>query len=271
MFEIKAVLEHSDSVRLSIFVMVFIACLLWEWTLPRIKRNQTRLLRWSNNLALVAFNSVLLQLIMPLLAIDSAYLASENQWGLFNQVSISSWLLIPLCILMLDLLVYSQHWLFHRIPLLWRLHRVHHTDRDLDFTTGARFHPLEILLSMWIKIAAVILLGMPVIAVLLFEILLNASAMFNHSNARLAPTLDRRLRRFIVTPDFHRVHHSDRPRETHSNFGFFLSVWDRLFKTCIEQPRDGHHKMAIGLPLFTDDKQQRLDNLLTQPFRRETD
>lgn len=263
-------LQQSDHLRFAIFVIVFIACLTWEWLQPRIKRNQSRTLRWSNNLGLVAFNTLLLQIIMPLLAIDAAYLASEKQWGLFNQLPSTPWLVIPVCIILLDLLVYIQHYLFHRIPLLWRLHRVHHTDRDLDFTTGTRFHPLEIVISMWIKVVAVIVLGVPVLAVLLFEILLNTSAMFNHSNGKLHLKVDRLLRRMIVTPDMHRVHHSTQVAETHSNFGFFLSIWDLIFSTYVAQPKVGHHNITIGLPIFTDNKQQRLDRLLTQPFRKES-
>ncbi|MGF1747837.1 sterol desaturase family protein [Vibrio cionasavignyae] len=266
-------MENSDAIRLLIFITVLVACAVWEYQSPRKDRTRTRQLRWTNNLGLVGFNSILLAAIMPLLAIDAAYLAQQNNIGLFNQFDaishseLAQWVLIPLCVVLLDGAIYFQHLIFHRVPILWRLHRMHHSDRDIDVTTGARFHPIEIILSMIIKIALILLLGVPPLAVLLFEIILNASAMFNHSNGFLPLSVDRTLRKWIVTPDFHRVHHSVIAKETHSNFGFFLSIWDQLFGTYRAQPEKGHQDIIIGIPQFSDPKEQRLDKMLTQPFR----
>ncbi|MFS1412619.1 sterol desaturase [Vibrio sp. 10N.286.49.C2] len=260
-------MENSDAYRLIIFVTVLVVCAVWEYRAPRKARTRTRQLRWSNNLGLVGLNSVLLAAVMPVLAIDAAYIAQQHQIGLFNQFQLSAWLLVPLGVVLLDAVIYFQHLLFHRIPLLWRLHRMHHSDRDIDVTTGARFHPIEILLSMLIKIAVITALGLPPLTVLLFEIILNASAMFNHSNGFLPLSLDKKLRRLIVTPDFHRVHHSILVEETHSNFGFFLSVWDIRFGTYREQPAQGHDDVEIGIPQFSNPSEQRLDKMLTQPFR----
>jgi sterol desaturase/sphingolipid hydroxylase (fatty acid hydroxylase superfamily) len=173
-----------------------------------------------------------------------------------------------LAVVVLDMAIYFQHRLFHAVPVLWRLHRMHHADLDLDVTTGARFHPLEILLSMAIKVAVVIALGAPAVAVVLFEILLNASSMFNHANLRLPLAVDGALRWLIVTPDVHRVHHSVIRAETDSNFGFSLSWWDRLFGTWRAQPEKGHDGMTIGLPVFRNPEQLRLDRMLVQPFLR---
>lgn len=262
-------MENSDSIRLAIFGAVLVICAIWEWAVPRKQRTRTRLLRWTNNLGLVGLNSVILALTMPLLAIEAAVLSQNNQIGLLHHLRVSSWITVPLSVVLLDAVIYAQHRIFHRVPILWRLHRMHHADRDIDVTTGARFHPIEIILSMWIKIAVVLALGVSPLAVLLFEIILNASAMFNHSNAKLPLAADKRLRTVIVTPDFHRVHHSIIAKETHSNFGFFLSVWDRWFGTYRPQPELGHDKVVIGLPEFAAPEEQRLDKLLTQPFRKD--
>lgn len=263
-------MENSDSIRLAIFLSVLIMCAVWEWCAPRKTRTRSRWLRWTNNLGLVGFNSLTLALVMPLFAIESAMIAAEHNIGLFHWLELPLWLALPLSVVLLDAAIYFQHLVFHRVPLLWRLHRMHHADRDIDVTTGARFHPIEIVLSMWIKVAIVILLGAPAIGVLVFEVVLNASAMFNHSNAKLPLGVDRWLRRVVVTPDFHRVHHSVIPRETHSNFGFFLSVWDRWFGTYRAQPVHGHDNVEIGIPEFSAPNEQRLDKLLTQPFRNDS-
>ncbi|AEX21916.1 hypothetical protein VEJY3_07130 [Vibrio sp. EJY3] len=227
----------------------------------------SRAFRWVNNLSLVALNSVVIALVMPIVAFQAAVIASEHQWGLFQLLSFPDWLNVLLSIILLDFIIYVQHVIFHRVPVLWKLHRMHHADLDIDVTTGARFHPIEILISMVIKIGAVFMLGVSPIAIVMFEIILNASAMFNHSNAKLALPVDAWLRKAIVTPDMHRVHHSVIPRETHSNFGFFLSVWDRMFSTYRAQPELGHEHVVIGLPDIRDKQEQRLDKLLTQPFR----
>lgn len=254
-------------IRLGCFVGVLLLCTLWENVLPRKVLTVSRAFRWVNNLSLVALNSVVIALVMPIAAFQAAVIASEHQWGLFQLLSFPDWLNVLLSIVLLDFIIYVQHVIFHRVPVLWKLHRMHHADLDIDVTTGARFHPIEILISMVIKIAAVFMLGVSPIAIVMFEIILNASAMFNHSNAKLALPVDAWLRKAIVTPDMHRVHHSVIPRETHSNFGFFLSVWDRMFSTYRAQPELGHEHVVIGLPDIRDKQEQRLDKLLTQPFR----
>ncbi len=254
-------------IRLGCFVGVLLLCTLWENALPRKILTVSRTFRWINNLSLVALNSVIVALVMPIAAFQAAIIATENQWGLFQVLSLPIWLNVLISIILLDFIIYVQHVIFHRLPVLWKLHRMHHADLDIDVTTGARFHPIEILISMAIKIGAVFLLGVSPLAIVSFEIILNASAMFNHSNAKLALPVDRWLRKAMVTPDMHRVHHSIIPRETHSNFGFFLSIWDRMFKTYRAQPELGHEHVVIGLPDIRDKQEQRLDKLLTQPFR----
>ncbi|WP_159739112.1 sterol desaturase family protein [Vibrio atypicus] len=260
-------MQNPDFIRLSFFLAVLVLCAIWEWATPRKQLTQNKAYRWMNNLGLIAFNSLCLSLFMPILAFEAALQASQQSIGLFNWLNLPWWLELILCVILLDLAIYLQHLVFHRIPLLWRLHRMHHADQDIDVTTGTRFHPIEILLSMWIKVALIFVLGVSPVAIVVFEIVLNASAMFNHSNAKLPLGLDAALRRWIVTPDMHRVHHSVIVKETHSNFGFFLSVWDRWFKTYRAQPELGHDKVQIGIPLFQTEKDQRLDQMLAQPFR----
>ncbi|OLQ88370.1 sterol desaturase [Vibrio panuliri] len=261
-------MQNPDMIRLSFFISVLVLCALWEWVTPRKQLTQNKLSRWLNNLGLVGFNSLCITLLMPWVAIESAIWANQSGVGLLNWLSLPSWVEIAIVVVLLDLTIYLQHLLFHRVPFLWRLHRMHHADQDIDVTTGARFHPIEILLSMWIKIAAVVALGASPMAVLVFEIVLNASAMFNHSNAKLSLSADHLLRRAVVTPDMHRVHHSVISKETHSNFGFFLSIWDRWFGTYRAQPELGHDKVRIGIPLFRNAREQWLDKMLTQPFRK---
>ncbi|CAM2888234.1 sterol desaturase family protein [Vibrio mytili] len=254
-------------IRLSCFVSVLLLCALWENRLPRKTLTVSRRFRWLNNLSLVALNSFFVTILLPITAFQAAVIGGESQWGAFNLLGIPWWLNVLCGVIALDLVIYAQHVMFHRVNFLWKLHRMHHADLDIDVTTGTRFHPVEILISMVIKIAAVIALGISPTAIVMFEILLNASAMFNHSNAKLALPIDATLRQLIVTPDMHRVHHSVIPKETHSNFGFFLSVWDRLFGTYRAQPELGHDHVIIGLPDLRDENEQRLDKLLTQPFR----
>ena len=261
-------MSNPESTRLMFFVITFLLCALWEWVLPKKVLSQSKVLRWGNNILLVSLNSVLVTFFLPIVAYQAAMYAMEEQIGLFNQVSIPVFPMLLISVLLLDLTIYGQHILFHRLPLLWRLHQVHHADQDIDMTTGARFHPIEIILSMLIKIFVVLLLGIPASAVIIFEIILNVSAMFNHSNARLGMSIDKQLRKVVVTPDMHRVHHSVIVKETHSNFGFFLSIWDRWFGTYISQPKLGHNEMQIGLPKFRSSREQWLDRMLTQPFRK---
>nr|VVV03917.1 hypothetical protein AW0309160_01300 [Aliivibrio wodanis] len=261
-------IEYNDSLRLGCFIVAFIIFALAEYTWPRKKLSQKKSLRWLNNLALIVFNSVILRLTLPLLAIDAALITQQESIGLFNYLNTPYFLTILLSVLLLDWIIYFQHRLFHQVPLLWKLHRMHHSDQDIDVTTGTRFHPIEMILSMLIKIATIGVLGVPVEAVILFEIILNVSAMFNHSNLYIPKSLDRYLRALVITPDVHRVHHSIHVTEMNNNYGFFLSVWDRIGKTYLVKPRDGHPEMKIGIALFRKTNEQRLDKMLTQPFRK---
>ncbi len=263
------IFAHEPSVRLAAFVGVLGVMAIWEALEPRRVRRQSRGLRWSGNLGVVVVSAVLLRLVLPVTAVGLAIQVGANGFGLLNWLSAPLWLGVVLSVVVLDLVIYWQHVVFHRVPMLWRLHRMHHADLDFDATTGIRFHPVEILLSMVVKLAVVAALGAPALGVIAFEILLNASAMFNHSNARLPLGLDGALRLVMVTPDMHRVHHSVVPEETHANFGFFLPWWDRLFQTYRDQPAAGHEGMTIGLPQFRDPGELRLDRLITQPWRED--
>jgi len=241
---------------------------VWEFRRPARALRLSRSLRWMNNLGLVALNTLILRLLFPAAAVGMAAFAAERGWGLLNYTALPHWLAIFVSIVALDFVVWLQHVMVHAIPVLWRLHRVHHADPDYDLTTGARFHPLEILLSMLIKFAAIVVLGPPVVAVILFEVLLNATAMFNHGNVRLPSMADRILRWLVVTPDMHRVHHSVEDDETNSNFGFNLPWWDRLFGTYRDQPRSGHVGMTIGIHGYNERRDVTwLPGLLALPFR----
>lgn len=240
----------------------------WEVLAPRRRQAIGRGVRWTNNIALVALDTLLVRLAFPMAAVGAALWAEGAGWGLFHWLGVPWWLAVPLAVLLLDLAIYTQHVVFHAVPALWRLHRVHHADLEFDVTTGLRFHPLEILLSMAIKIALVVALGAPAVAVLIFEVLLNATSQFNHGNVRLPAPVDRALRRIVVTPDMHRVHHSVVRAETDSNYGFCLSWWDRLFGTYRAEPAAGHDGMTIGLEEFRTPRDLWLDRLLLQPFAR---
>jgi sterol desaturase/sphingolipid hydroxylase (fatty acid hydroxylase superfamily) len=258
---------YETTIRLGAFFGMFSVMALWELLAPRRVLTQSKPARWMNNIALVILNTVIVRIVFPTAAIGVAAYATEQQWGLFNQVNSPAWLAVIISVVLLDGLIYMQHVMFHAVPAFWRLHRVHHADMDFDVTTGTRFHPIEIVLSMLIKFAAILLLGPPLAAVVIFEVLLNATSMFNHSNVRLPLGLDRLLRVFIVTPDMHRVHHSHYAHETNSNFGFSLSLWDRLFGTYRAQPDDGHENMVIGIDTFRDSKKCiPLYRLLLMPF-----
>jgi sterol desaturase/sphingolipid hydroxylase (fatty acid hydroxylase superfamily) len=223
--------------------------------------------RWPSNLGILVADVLVVRLLLPTAAAGVALVAAERGFGLFHVIGLPFWLAAPIGFLALDLVIYGQHVMFHHVPWLWRLHRMHHADLDIDVTTGVRFHPVEILLSLVIKIATVALLGIPAAAVVCFEVVLNATSMFNHANASLPRWLDRVARLILVTPDMHRVHHSVLRQETDSNFGFNLPWWDRLFGTYRPEPRAGHDGMTIGLPVFREPGELRLDRLLTQPFR----
>jgi sterol desaturase/sphingolipid hydroxylase (fatty acid hydroxylase superfamily) len=264
-------LSHADTIRLAFFVGVFAVMAAWEALAPRRQRSFGRLRRWPGNIGIVVLNSLVMKLALPVAAVEFAATASARGWGLLPAVDLPVWVEFMLAVMILDFAIYVQHVLFHAVPALWRLHRMHHADLDFDVTTGARFHPVEILLSMVIKFAAIAALGPSAVAVLVFEILLNGTAMFNHANARLPLGLDRWLRWIVVTPDMHRVHHSIVPHETNSNFGFNLPWWDRLFGTYRDQPAAGHQGMTIGLNRFREPVDLRLDRLLLQPLRGEAD
>jgi sterol desaturase/sphingolipid hydroxylase (fatty acid hydroxylase superfamily) len=261
------IIEHEVTIRLGFFFTVFAIMAAWEINSPRRILTVSKALRWLNNIGLVFLNSFILRLIFPAAAVGIAAFASDNDWGLLNYFELPLALAVVLSVVALDLVIYLQHVLIHAVPTLWRLHRVHHADLDFDVTTGSRFHPIEIILSMLIKFATIAALGPPIVAVVIFEVVLNAMAMFNHANVRLPLVLDRWLRLIVVTPDMHRVHHSVEDNETNSNFGFNLSLWDRIFGTYIDQPRAGHEGMTIGIHTYRDPLQvSRLPGMLTLPF-----
>jgi sterol desaturase/sphingolipid hydroxylase (fatty acid hydroxylase superfamily) len=248
----SALLSSEPTIRLACFAGVLGAMSLWELFAPRRALHANKPLRWVSNIGLVFISSFILRLVAPLGAVGVALVGERLGWGLFNVVSAPAWLGIAASVVLLDLAIYLQHVMFHAVPLFWRLHMVHHADRDIDVTTGLRFHTLEILLSFGIKAGIILLLGAPAVSVLIFEVALNATSMFNHSNVRMPLGLDRLLRWLVVTPDMHRVHHSRYADETNSNFGFNLPWWDRIFGTYRDQPSDGHLKMALGLDQFPD-------------------
>ncbi|MGI9334694.1 MAG: sterol desaturase family protein [Gammaproteobacteria bacterium] len=239
----------------------------WEVAAPRRERTFTRWLRWANNLGIAAIDTALVRLAFPIAAVGLAQLTVERGWGLLSVLETPAWLAFVVSLLALDLAIYLQHVMFHAVPALWRLHRMHHADLEFDVTTGVRFHPIEILISMGIKLAVIAVLGAPALAVLVFEVLLSSTAMFNHGNVRIAPALDRALRWLVVTPDMHRIHHSIHPDETNSNFGFNLPWWDRLLGTYRAQPRDGQDGMTIGIEQFRTARDLWLDRMLIQPWR----
>ncbi|GAB4140743.1 MAG: sterol desaturase family protein [Sphingomonadales bacterium] len=259
---------NEPLIRLGGFFGVLLVMAIWEGLAPRRAQHVSRQVRWPNNLGIVVLNTLLARLLLAGATIATAVHAQQQGWGLFNMVAAPDWLAVVLSVLLLDMAIYAQHVLFHYAPPLWRLHRMHHADLEFDVTTGLRFHPVEIILSLLIKLAVIVAIGAPALAVLIFEVLLNATSMFNHSNVRIKSGVDRLLRLVLVTPDMHRVHHSIHKDETNSNFGFNLPWWDRLFGTYRPQPRDGHLGMTIGLPVFRDPAELRLDRMLLQPLRK---
>jgi len=263
----ETILGAEPTIRLAAFLGMIAVMMLWELAAPRRRRDIPRVIRWTNNFALVVVDTIILRLSFPVLAVGLAMLAEERDWGLFNVINVPGWVAFTGSILLLDLAIYLQHVMFHAVPGLWRLHRMHHTDLDFDATTGLRFHPVEILASMAIKLTVVGALGAPAVAVLLFEVILNATSIFNHSNIKLPAGVDRVLRRFLVTPDMHRVHHSTDPRETNSNYGFSVPWWDRLLGTYVAQPAKAHEGMEIGIEQFRTRRDLWLDRMLVQPLR----
>jgi sterol desaturase/sphingolipid hydroxylase (fatty acid hydroxylase superfamily) len=261
------IVDFEPHIRLSAFLCVFVLVALWELAAPRRPLRVSKAVRWTSNIGIVILDTALLRIVFPAAAVGIAVAAGALGWGLFNALDWPLWIEIVLAVVVLDLVIYCQHVMFHAVPVLWRLHMVHHADLDFDVTTGARFHPIEILLSMMIKLLVVAALGAPPVAVLIFEVMLNASSMFNHGNVRMPEGVDRVLRWFVVTPDMHRVHHSVVRRETNSNFGFSLPWWDRLFGTYRAQPAAGHEAMTIGIEQFREPGDMRLDRMLIQPFK----
>lgn len=256
-------------VRLGSFAGVLLLLMLWELRAPRRTLRASKGPRWTSNLSLVVVNTIAARLIIPITAVAAAMAAESNRWGLLHQLDWPDPVEIALAVIVFDLAIYLQHVMFHAVPMFWRLHMVHHADLDFDVTTGLRFHTFEILLSALIKLSVVVIMGPAAVAVIIFEVLLNATAMFNHSNVKLAPHLDKLLRWIVVTPDMHRVHHSVIHRETNSNFGFNLPWWDYLLGTYRAQPQAGHEQMQIGLTTFSDEKQvDRLPGILLLPFQR---
>ena len=260
-------LTNEPLIRLAAFAAILASMAGWELLAPRRDQGIGRTTRWPSNIGVVVLDTILMRLAFPMTAVGLALLAETRGWGLLNGRQVSAWLAIPLSVVALDLAIYFKHVLFHAVPALWRLHRMHHADLEFDVTTGTRFHPVEILISMVIKLGVITALGAPAVAVVAFEILLNATSMFNHGNVRIPVRLDRALRWIVVTPDMHRVHHSIERRETNSNFGFNLPWWDRLFGTYRDQPEVGHTAMVIGIEQFRDPAELRLHRMLLQPFR----
>ena len=263
-------MELQVIIRLGVFISLFVVFAAAEAIAPRRALSYARKQRWLTNLSITVLNTLILRAMaigLPLLAVGAAIDANRSGWGFFNHVDLPSWIEILLSVLVLDFAIWFQHLLTHKIPILWRLHRVHHADRDMDVTTAVRFHPIEIALSMLLKIGLIYILGPSAIAVVLFEVLLNGTSLFNHSNLKLPLAVDALLRTVLVTPDMHRVHHSIRRREHDSNFGFALSIWDRLLGTYVAQPEAGHDKMCVGLE-WQDDRPTRLIWSLLLPFRR---
>ena len=263
-------MENEALIRLGIFAGLFTALAVIEAAVPRRARRQPRSTRWLTNWAIVVIDTITLRLLalaLPLLAVGAALDAEKQGWGVMNTLDLPTWLTVILTVLIFDLAIWAQHLVTHKIPVLWRFHRVHHADRDIDVTTAIRFHPVEIALSMLLKIGLVYLLGPPAIGIIAFEIILNGTAMFNHANIKLPTALDAMIRRVLVTPDMHRVHHSVYRREHDSNYGFALSIWDRMFGTYIAQPEKGHDDMQIGLE-WQDDRPSKLGWSLMLPFKK---
>jgi len=262
----------SDTVfRFSVFIAVLAAMAALETWLPRRERRHTRARRWTTNLGVLASDYLAVSVVfilVPVSAALTAVLAERMSWGLFNIFAAPFWLEAIIALVVLDLAIWFQHWLTHKVPLLWRVHRVHHADHDMDVTTAVRFHPLEIVFSVFFKAVVVLALGPAAVLVIVFETLLNAAALFNHANLALPHWLDRMLRLFVVTPDMHRVHHSDEEYETNSNYGFALSIWDRIFRTYRDQPERGHDGMTVGLSEYQQSGPEKLGFSLALPFRR---
>ena len=260
----------EPGLRLALFAIVLVVMAVWEVARPRRPQQLGRVSRWPSNLGVVALDTIVVRLVLPMSAVGLAILWEERGWGLLQALGSPHWISMIVSLLVLDLAIFGQHVMFHFVPVLWRLHRMHHADQEFDATTGIRFHPIEILLSMGVKFAVIAAFGTPAAAVFVFEVVLNATSMFNHGNVTIPKGWDRALRWVLVTPDMHRVHHSIVTRETNSNFGFNLPWWDYIFGTYVDQPAAGHDGMILGIDQFRTPEEQRLDRMLTQPFRNDT-
>lgn len=265
----EGILQAEPMIRLGLSLGLFATLAAAEAWFPRRRRSFPRWARWPHNFGIAVLDTLVVRILLPTSAVGFAVMAEARGWGVFNALALPAALEVFGAVLVLDLAIYAQHVVFHYVPVLWRFHRMHHADLDFDVTTGARFHPVEILLSLGIKFAVVCAVGASPLSVLLFEALLNGTSLFNHTNLRLPARADRLLRCLLVTPDMHRVHHSIVRRETNSNFGFNFPWWDRLFGTYRAQPEAGHAGMTIGLEQFRDPNELRLDRMLTQPLREE--
>lgn len=266
---INILANYEIQIRLIVYLALLVIMIFWEQLSPKRTPIISRFIHYSNNIFLLIFNNAIMRIFFPAVTISVSYISSEAKWGLLNLMNIPSWIEVILAIIILDLIIYFQHIIFHRVPLLWKLHLVHHADPDYDMTTGSRFHPIEILLSLAIKVISIMVLGIPVTAVVLFELILSSSAMFNHGNINLPKRLDTIIRWFIVTPDMHRIHHSQDYKELNQNFGFFLSGWDRVFRTYQDSPAIDHKDMLIGLAEYSDPRQiVWLSGMLMLPFRK---
>jgi sterol desaturase/sphingolipid hydroxylase (fatty acid hydroxylase superfamily) len=259
-------MPNEAAIRLGFFFGIFVVIVLWEFLSPRRVLTMSKPVRWLSNMGVVAIDTLAVRLLFPIIGVNVAFTAQQKGFGLLNVIHLPEWLSVIIGLLVLDLVVYLQHLMFHAVPLIWKLHMMHHADIDYDVTTGLRFHPFEIIISMVIKMTAIAALGPSVFTVILFEIILNGTAMFNHGNIKMPFNVDRVLRLLVVTPDMHRVHHSVTIRETNSNFGFNFPWWDRLFRTYRPQPAAGHEGMTIGLAQFRDPKKNNLWHMLILPF-----
>lgn len=260
------VMNHEPTIRLGFFVGILALVASAEVMFPRRALTTSKPGRWFANLGIVALNALIVRLVFPAGAVGLAFWAGQKGWGALNAFPAPYWLSVIVSVVFLDFVIYLQHVMFHAVPALWGFHMAHHADLDFDVTTGNRFHPVEIVLSMLVKGSAVIVLGPPALAVLIFEVLLNGTAMFNHGNVKIHQGFDRVLRLLIVTPDMHRVHHSVYPSEANTNFGFNLPWWDRLMGTYRAQPSKGHEAMIIGLNQFRDPARLTLPWILILPF-----
>ena len=258
--------DHEPGIRLGAFLGVFVVMALWEIVAARRELTAGKPSRWFANFSLTILNTLVIRLVFPIGAVGLAAVAADRGWGLFNNLDLPIAGEVVGSVLVLDLVIYLQHVMFHAVPALWRLHMVHHADVDFDLTTGFRFHPVEIMLSMVIKAAAVVVVSPPAVAVVVFEVVLSATSLFNHGNVRIPGALDAVVRWLVVTPDMHRVHHSVTTSETNSNFGFNLPWWDRMLGTYVDQPTLGHDHMIIGLEQFQDGRRQTLPWLLVLPL-----